>query len=327
MTGIICGTGSYVPPYSMNNNDIAKLVETSDEWIRERTGVVRRHIIEEETTVSMAAEAGRLALADAGVDAKDVDLILVSTISSNVILPCAACEVQKILGADHATCFDLNAACTGFLLGYNTAVAYLESGVYQTALVIGSESLSNLTNWSDRGTCILFGDGAGAAVIRAGEGRHYLPVTHSNGAKGEALTCKSRHDHNGLTRKLEPENMAASEYSMQMDGQAVFKFAVRSVPQAVEEVLEKNQVAQEEISCYILHQANRRIVEAVAKRLSEPIEKFPMNLQEYGNTSSASIPILLDELNRDGKLEKGRKIVMAGFGAGLSWGASILEWK
>ena len=210
MTGIICGTGSYVPPYSMDNNDIAKLVETSDEWIRERTGVVRRHIIEEETTVSMAAEAGRLALADAGVDAKDVDLILVSTISSNVILPCAACEVQKILGADHATCFDLNAACTGFLLGYNTAVAYLESGVYQTALVIGSESLSNLTNWSDRGTCILFGDGAGAAVIRAGEGRHYLPVTHSNGAKGEALTCKSRHDHNGLTRKLEPENMAAS---------------------------------------------------------------------------------------------------------------------
>ena len=327
MTGIICGTGSYVPPYSMDNNDIAKLVETSDEWIRERTGVVRRHIIEEETTVSMAAEAGRLALADAGVDAKDVDLILVSTISSNVILPCAACEVQKILGADHATCFDLNAACTGFLLGYNTAVAYLESGVYQTALVIGSESLSNLTNWSDRGTCILFGDGAGAAVIRAGEGRHYLPVTHSNGAKGEALTCKSRHDHNGLTRKLEPENMAAPEYSMQMDGQAVFKFAVRSVPQAVEEVLEKNQVAQEDISCYILHQANRRIVEAVAKRLGEPIEKFPMNLQEYGNTSSTSIPILLDELNRAGKLEKGRKIVMAGFGAGLSWGASILEWK
>ena len=325
MTGIICWTGSYVPTYSMDNNDIAKLVETSDEWIRERTGVVRRHIIEEETTVSMAAEAGRLALADAGVDAKDVDLILVSTISSNVILPCAACEVQKILGADHATCFDLNAACTGFLLGYNTAVAYLESGVYRTALVIGSESLSNLTNWSDRGTCILFGDGAGAAVIRAGEGRHYLPVTHSIGEKGEALTCKSRHDHNGLTRKLEPENMPG--YSMQMDGQAVFKFAVRSVPQAVEEVLEKNQVAQEDISCYILHQANRRIVEAVAKRLGEPIEKFPMNLQEYGNTSSASIPILLDELNRAGKLEKGRKIVMAGFGAGLSWGASILEWK
>ncbi len=327
MSGIICGTGSYVPPYSMDNNDIAKLVETSDEWIRERTGVVRRHIIQEETTVSMAARAGQSALENAGVRPEEVDLILVSTISSNVILPCAACEVQRELGAVNATCFDLNAACTGFLLGYNTAAAYLAAGVYQTALVIGSESLSNLTNWKDRSTCILFGDGAGAAVIQRGEGRHYLPVTHSNGAKGGALTCKSRHDHNGLTRHQEVETLADPEYFMQMDGQAVFKFAVRSVPQAVEEVLEANQVKKEEISCYILHQANRRIVEAVAKRLGEPLEKFPMNLQEYGNTSSASIPILLDEQNRSGKLKKGDRIVLAGFGAGLSWGASILDWE
>ncbi len=327
MSGIICGTGSYVPPYSMDNNDIAKLVETSDEWIRERTGVVRRHIIQEETTVSMAARAGQSALENAGIKPEEVDLILVSTISSNVILPCAACEVQRELGAVNATCFDLNAACTGFLLGYNTAAAYLAAGVYQTALVIGSESLSNLTNWKDRSTCILFGDGAGAAVIQRGEGRHYLPVTHSNGAKGGALTCKSRHDHNGLTRHQEVETLADPEYFMQMDGQAVFKFAVRSVPQAVEEVLEANQVKKEEISCYILHQANRRIVEAVAKRLGEPLEKFPMNLQEYGNTSSASIPILLDEQNRSGKLKKGDRIVLAGFGAGLSWGASILDWE
>ena len=327
MSGIICGTGSYVPPYSMDNNDIAKLVETSDEWIRERTGVVRRHIIQEETTVSMAARAGQSALENAGIKPEEVDLILVSTISSNVILPCAACEVQRELGAVNATCFDLNAACTGFLLGYNTAAAYLAAGVYQTALVIGSESLSNLTNWKDRSTCILFGDGAGAAVIQRGEGRHYLPVTHSNGAKGGALTCKSRHDHNGLTRHQEVETLADPEYFMQMDGQAVFKFAVRSVPQAVEEVLEANRVKKEEISCYILHQANRRIVEAVAKRLGEPLEKFPMNLQEYGNTSSASIPILLDEQNRSGKLKKGDRIVLAGFGAGLSWGASILDWE
>ena len=327
MSGIICGTGSYVPPYSMDNNDIAKLVETSDEWIRERTGVVRRHIIQEETTVSMAARAGQSALENAGIKPEEVDLLLVSTISSNVILPCAACEVQRELGAVNATCFDLNAACTGFLLGYNTAAAYLAAGVYQTALVIGSESLSNLTNWKDRSTCILFGDGAGAAVIQRGEGRHYLPVTHSNGAKGGALTCKSRHDHNGLTRHQEVETLADPEYFMQMDGQAVFKFAVRSVPQAVEEVLEANQVKKEEISCYILHQANRRIVEAVAKRLGEPLEKFPMNLQEYGNTSSASIPILLDEQNRSGKLKKGDRIVLAGFGAGLSWGASILDWE
>ena len=171
MTGIIYGTGACTPSYIMDNNDIAKLVETSDEWIQERTGVARRHIITEETTVSMAVQAGRRALENAGVSPEEVDLILVATISSNVILPCTACQVQKELGAIHATCFDLGgAACTGFVLAYNTATAYLAGGVYKTALVIGSESLSNLTNWKDRGTCILFGDGAGAAVVKAGGG-------------------------------------------------------------------------------------------------------------------------------------------------------------
>lgn len=327
MTGIICGTGSYAPSYIMDNNDIAKLVETSDEWIQERTGVVRRHIIREETTVSMASKAGLRALRDAGVSPEEIDLILVSTISSNVIIPCAACEVQKELGAVNATCFDLSAACTGFVLAYNTAAAYLACGVYRTALVIGSESLSNLTNWKDRGTCILFGDGAGAAVMKASDQKFYLPVTHSEGAKGAALTCKSRHDCNGLTTELRTESMLDQEYFMQMDGQAVFKFAVKKVPEVVKEVLERNRISQQEIDWYILHQANRRIVEAVAKRLGEPIEKFPMNLQEYGNTSSASIPILLDELKKDGRLKSGQKIVLAGFGAGLTWGAAMIEWQ
>lgn len=324
MTGSICGTGSYIPRYTMDNNDIADLVETSDEWIRERTGVVRRHIIKEETTVSMASEAARRALEDAGVPAQDIDLILVATISSNVLLPCTACEVQKDLGAEHATCFDLGgAACTGFVLAYNTAEAYLASGVYKTALIIGSESLSAITNWRDRGTCILFGDGAGAAVLKAKEGgSRYLPVTHSEGAKGAALTCRSRYDYNGITQKRrEGED---SEYFIRMDGQAVFKFAVKKVPEAVEEVLELNKLQKEDIDLYILHQANRRIVEAVAKRLEEPIEKFPMNLQEYGNTSSASIPILLDELKRGGRLKAGQRLLLAGFGAGLTWGAAIV---
>ena len=295
MTGRICGTGSCVPSFAMDNNDIAKLVDTSDEWIRERTGVVRRHIIREETTVSMAAEAGRQALENAGIAAEDVDLIIVSTISSNVILPCTACEVQKDLGAKHATCFDLSAACTGFVVAYNTAAAYLNAGVYQTA------------------------------VLKREDTEYYLPVTHSDGFRGEALRCKSRYDRS----ELSPEDMPKpeeKEYLMQMDGREVFMFAVKSVPQAIKEVLEKNDTAQEEISFYILHQANRRIVEAIAKRLGEPIEKFPMNLEEYGNTSSASIPILLDELNRAGKLNRGQKIILAGFGAGLTWGASILEW-
>lgn len=211
------------------------------------------------------------------------------------------------------------------MVAYNTAAAYLNAGVYQTALIIGSESLSNLTNWKDRGTCILFGDGAGAAVLKREDTEYYLPVTHSDGFRGEALRCKSRYDRS----ELSPEDMPKpeeKEYLMQMDGREVFMFAVKSVPQAIKEVLEKNDTAQEEISFYILHQANRRIVEAIAKRLGEPIEKFPMNLEEYGNTSSASIPILLDELNRAGKLNRGQKIILAGFGAGLTWGASILEW-
>ena len=328
MTGIIYGTGACTPSYIMDNNDIAKLVETSDEWIQERTGVARRHIITEETTVSMAVQAGRRALENAGISPEEVDLILVATISSNVVLPCTACQVQKELGAIHATCFDLGgAACTGFVLAYNTATAYLAGGVDKTALVIGSESLSNLTNWKDRGTCILFGDGAGAAVVKAGEDRYYLPVTHSEGSKGDALTCKSRYQGNGLTSEINLEEMVDDEHFMQMDGQAVFKFAVKKVPEVIREVLEANEIEQEDVDYYILHQANQRIVEAVAKRLKEPIEKFPMNLREYGNTSSASIPILLDELNRKGILKSGQKIVMAGFGAGLTWGASILDWK
>ena len=328
MTGIIYGTGACTPSYIMDNNDIAKLVETSDEWIQERTGVARRHIITEETTVSMAVQAGRRALENAGISPEEVDLILVATISSNVVLPCTACQVQKELGAIHATCFDLGgAACTGFVLAYNTATAYLAGGVYKTALVIGSESLSNLTNWKDRGTCILFGDGAGAAVVKAGEDRYYLPVTHSEGSKGDALTCKSRYQGNGLTSEINLEEMVDDEHFMQMDGQAVFKFAVKKVPEVIREVLEANEIEQEDVDYYILHQANQSIVEAVAKRRKEPIEKFPMNLREYGNTSSASIPILLDELNRKGILKSGQKIVMAGFGAGLTWGASILDWK
>lgn len=333
MTATICGTGSFIPSYTMDNHDIARLVDTSDEWIQERTGIARRHIIHGETTISMAAEAGRRALENAGISAEEVDLILVSTISSNLLLPCAACEVQKELGAKNAVCFDLNAACTGFVIAYNTAMAYLSGGIYRTALVIGSESLSNLTNWKDRGTCILFGDGAGAAVLQAdgsvtegfmGQGGNYIPVTHSDGGRGGALTCKSRHDFNGLTDEKQWND---ASYYMQMDGQAVFKFAVKSVPEAITEVLKLNQVNAEEISFYVMHQANRRIVEAVAKRLGVPLEKFPMNLLEYGNTSSASIPILLDEMNREGRLVKGQKIILAGFGAGLSWGASIVEWR
>lgn len=336
MTGVICGTGSSIPSRTLDNQDISRLVDTSDAWIQERTGVVRRHIINGETTVSMAASAGQRAMEDAGIHPSDIDLILVATISSNVILPCTACEVQKLLGADRAVCFDLNAACSGFLFAYNTALCYLNSGMYKTVLVIGSESLSTLTNWKDRSTCILFGDGAGAVIIKAVPGDPYRFAAHSIGSLGAALTCRNR-----LRANLpeQPDLQAAhdplcdsgrhfdDESRIQMDGRSVFSFAVKRVPEAVAEVLEANGLLAEEIDYFLLHQANRRIVEAVSKRMGIPIEKFPMNLQEYGNTSSASIPILIDEFRRNGTLKKGQKLVLAGFGAGLSWGASIIDWE
>lgn len=320
MIGKICGTGSYVPAHFLDNNDLAKIVDTSDKWIRERTGVVKRHIIEEDTVVSMAVAASKRALENSGVSPEELDLILVSTFSSEVVLPCAACEVQKEIGAVNATGIDLNAACTGFVFAYNMAQAYIASGMYQAVLVIGSESLSNLVNWKDRSTCILFGDGAGAAVLKAEDGNLYLPVTHSDGRKGGALTCMSRHRKNRIIGGDDLDSY------MKMDGQEVFKFAVRQVPEVILEVLEKSDISLNEVDYFILHQANKRIIEGVAKRLGQDAGKFPMNLDEYGNTSSASIPILLDELNHKGVLKPGQKLIIAGFGGGLSWGAACLEW-
>ena len=321
MTGRITGTGSWVPEHILDNNALSNMVDTNDQWIRERTGVERRHIVWQETTARMAAKAAQRALEQAQVDPEEVDLILVATISGNEILPCTACRVQEMLGAVRATCFDLNSACTGFLFALNTAQAYLNSGIYRNALVIGAESLSNLTNWKDRGTCILFGDGAGAVFLEADEKSRYAQVTHSEGEKGRALTCSSRN------QKQYVEHPDAQETYMEMDGREVFKFAVSCVPQVIRELLEKEKLSGEEIRFYILHQANIRIIQSVAKRLGEAEEKFPVNIQEYGNTSGASVPILLDELNRKGYFKAGDKLVLAAFGAGLSYGASLLEWK
>ena len=245
MIGKISGTGSYVPSRYLDNHDLSQIVDTSDEWIRERTGIIRRHIVEADTTVSMAAQAAEKALESAKMLPEEIDLLIVSTISSNVILPCTACEVQKQIHAVHATCFDLNAACTGFLFAYNTAQAYIASGMYQNVLVIGAESLSNLVDWKDRSTCILFGDGAGAVVLRVEEGESYQMVTHSDGSKGEALTCDTGS-------------------FMKMDGQEVFKFAARQVPACITEVVEHNHLMVEDIDYFILHQANRRIVDESA---------------------------------------------------------------
>lgn len=324
ITGKIYGTGACVPALAWDNHQVARLVDTSDSWIQERTGIVRRRIAsEEETTSYLAAEAARRALADADMLPEEVDLILAATVSPDRLMPGVACTVQKAIGAKNATCFDLNAACSGFLFALNTAQAYMAQGIFRTALVIGAECLSNLVDWSDRSTCILFGDGAGAAVLRAEEGGSYAQVTHSLGELGEALTCVSRN-----AARYGPEGGAreAPETYLRMDGKAVFQFAVSKVPEVIGELLKKEGLSMEQIAYCLLHQANGRIIRAVAKRLGGGEGQFPVNIAEYGNTSSASIPILLDEMNKAGKLKRGQKLILAGFGAGLSYGASLLEW-
>lgn len=321
MTGKICGTGSWAPLKVWDNNDLARMVDTSDEWIRERTGVVQRHIAEEnEDTVTMASRAAQRALEDADIKAEEIDLIIVATISPTEIMPCVACGVQEKLGAEKATCFDLNGACTGSLLALNTAQAYLSQGIYQTALVIGAEKLSALTDWTDRGTCILFGDGAGAVVLKAEESGRYAQVTQSIGKKGGALTLRSR---NQIQYETDPK---AKETYIQMNGKEVFTFAVSKVPEAVKNLLSREKVPCEDIRYYLLHQANERIIRSAARRIGEDISKFPMNMDEYGNTSSASLLLLLDEVKKSGKLQRGDKLVLAGFGGGLTYGASLIEY-
>ena len=322
MVGKIKGTGSYRPVQVWDNDKLSHMMDTSDEWIRGRTGIGQRHIANQEETVAyMAASAAGEALRAAGVRPEEIDLILVSTMSSEKIMPCAACEVQKLIGAANATCFDLNSACTGFLLALNTAQAYLGQQIYKRALVIGAEVLSHLTNWQDRSTCVLFGDGAGAVVLEAEDDAVYIQATHSIGKSGEALTCTSRNQPEYI------ENGAdlAPTY-MQMDGKEVFKFAVSKVPEVIQEVLEKAGKTKEEIRFYILHQANQRIVSSVSKHMKEPLEKYPMNIETLGNTSSASIPLLLDEWNKNGKLKAGDWIIFSGFGGGLTYGASLIQW-
>lgn len=325
MTGTIIGTGACAASHVMENDDLAQLVDTSDAWITERTGIKRRHIAENETVSSLAVCAAKKALLDAEILADEIGLIIVSTMTPESIMPSTACLVQAAIGASNALCFDLNAACSGFVSAFVTARTYLESKIVRYALVIGSEVLSNVVDWQDRGSCILFGDGAGAVILEASKNDSWVPVIHADGRQSQALTLKSRHDANWLFEKKQSD-LFKSDYFISMDGRAIFQFAVRKVPEVIGELLEKNNLKKEEIAYYLLHQANRRIVEAAAKRMDQPIEKFPMNLDEYGNTSSASIPILLDEMNQKKLLHDGDKIVIAGFGGGLTWGADVITW-
>lgn len=322
----ITGTGSSLPREQVSNKKIMEWVETSDEWIQERTGIAGRHISTGETVPSLAADACIKALEQAGVDAADVDAILLATCSPEWLLPCAACQVQDMIGAVNAVAFDINAACSGFLFGLTTAQAYIASGMYKKILVVGSEVLSKIMNWEDRTSCILFGDGAGAALVEAVDDSDVSGMISfaqgSDGAKGMVLSCRERL----LSNPLYTEEDKEEDFYVHMDGQAVYRFATRQVPDCIKEALDKVDMTVEDIDLFVLHQANARIIEAAAKRLHADIEKFPMNIDRMGNMSSATIPVLLDELNREGRLNRGDKLVLSGFGAGLTYGACVLSW-
>lgn len=316
------GTGSALPTHVMSNEDLSKYVDTSDEWIRERTGICSRRISTGETVASLAAKACEQALENAGRRAEDVDLILLATCSPERLLPCSACQVQEKLGAVNAVAFDLNAACAGFLFGLNTAQAYLSAGYYRNALIVGSEVLSKLIDWKDRSTCILFGDGAGAVYVEASAEYGMEGFwQHSIGAKGNVLSCEARKIDNLLYHG------GRENAYVQMDGREIFKFAVREVSSCIQQMLTKLHLTGEEVDLFLLHQANARIIDGIAAKLGQSVDKFPKNVDTMGNTSSASIPILLDWLNRSGKLQSGMRIVLSGFGAGLTLGVSVMRWR
>lgn len=318
-TGII-GTGRFLPPTVIDNNELAKLVKTDDEWIREHTGIVSRHIATDEVTSFMGAQAALKAIDNAGIDPKEIDLIVFATVSPERATPSMSCIVQDKVGAVNATCFDINAACSGFVYALQTVDAYIRSGFAKTALVVGAETLSKMVDWKDRSTCILFADGAGAAIVKDQEHGIISNVTRSDGSMGMSLKCKDRSTRNFLNKKKE------DKHYIQMIGPDIFKFAVRKVPACIDVLLQRAGVTKDDVDYFVLHQANSRIVASVAKKMQIPIERFPMNIDHVGNTSGASIPILLDEMNRKGMLSPGQKIVLCGFGGGLTWGAQLMEW-
>lgn len=319
----IAGTGSYVPQKIMTNEDLEKIVDTSDEWISSRTGIRQRRISEGEDTSSLATKAALKALEDAQMSADEIDLIIVSTVSQDTFTPSVSCLVQVEIGAKNASCFDITAGCSGFVYGINIATQFMNTGYYKNILVIGAEVLSKLINWKDRNTCVLFGDGAGAVVLKASDTEGIISVYM--GAKGDVnryLEIPAIDVVNPFSNKSE----CRPSY-VKMNGLEIFKFATRVVRKSFKNVLENTSYSLDDIKYIIPHQANYRIIEHVAQKAKIDINKFYLNLDKYGNTSSASIGIALDEMNRKGLLKKDDKVIMVGFGGGLTWGAILLNWS
>lgn len=321
----ILGTGSYLPENKVTNVDMEKIVDTSDEWIRTRTGIGARHFAADgEATSDMAAKAAEKALEAAGITAEDIDLIIVGTCTPDMLLPATACLVQAKLGVSGCAAFDLETACSSFVYGMEIARNFIATGTYNKVLVIGAEKLSSILDFEDRTTCVLFGDGAGAAVLGPVEdGKGILSSElGANGSKGMVLKV----DAGGSRMPATEETVADRLHYLSMDGSEVFKFAVRIMGSSSMNVIEKAGLSLEDIDFLVPHQANMRIISSAAKKLKLPLERVQVNLDEYGNMSAASIPVALDEALRSGKIKEGDKTVLVGFGGGLTWGACVVQW-
>lgn len=324
---VIRGTGSYTPQKALTNNDLSEIVDTSDEWIFTRTGIKERRIAApDETSSSMGAEAGKRATEDARIDHEEIDVIIVGTMTPDMPFPSTACLVQEKMGIKNAVCFDVEAACSGFLYIMEIASGLLQTGRYRNALVIGSEKLSSILDWEDRTTCVLFGDGAGAAVLSLGEEGETSGIIDfklgADGSKADLLYQPG----GGCAIPPSPGSLEGRQHFLKMRGKEVFKQAVRVMGQAAAEILEQNGLQADQLACVIPHQANMRIIESLSTRLHIPIERFFLNLDKYGNTSAASIPIALDEAARAGRLKKGDTLLLIAFGAGLTWGSALIRW-
>ncbi len=324
MKACISGTGSYAPAKVLTNTDLEGMVATSDEWIRERTGIRERRLAATgEACSDLAVQAGKRALVSAGLAAADLDMILVATCTGDYPLPATACLVQHQLGATKAAACDLSAACCGFVYALSVADAYVKSGM-RHVLVVGAEVMSSITDWTDRNTCVLFGDGAGAVVVSASDGERGILSTHlrSDGTLCELIMVPGGGSRTPLSEKVVEERL---QY-IKMKGNETFKVAVRTLEEIARTTLSANNLRMEDIDLYVPHQANIRILKAVIERLGLPIEKVLLNVDRYGNTSAASIPIALDEAVRQGRVKAGSLVMLGAFGAGLTWASAVIRW-
>lgn len=315
----ILGTGSYVPDNIVTNDDLSKIVETSDEWISKRVGIKERRISVTDTTLDMGANAAKAALEDSGTDAKELDLIVAATISSDTACPSLACMVQNRIGAE-CIAFDVSAACAGFLFALETAAGFIERGTAKKVLVVCADRMSKLLDWSDRSTCVIFGDGAAAVVLEATEDGFYDSVIHTKGGN-DVINIPARDGCSPFYKNEEDDKPY-----LFMNGQATFKFAVNSITHDTAELFEKTGLTKDDIDVVIPHQANKRIIDFAQPKTGIDVEKWYVNIEKYGNVSGASIPIALDEMNKAGLLKRGSKILFAAFGGGLSSAATVIEW-